>query len=225
MRRQVLLTALFVVVSSSSVRAFVIDSVSISPGGEITPTDPIHLEVLIFTSSASAFLYQPTEVVVDGNEILITIYIDAGILAMLDSLVETVQLGTLEPGDYIYTVHLEPPPAYGWPVFDRSSGFTVQGAVDACSLPADVGECDGICPRYFYNNETALCELFNYGCCSGNANNFTTLEECEYDCMGITPQGVAPIPTVSSWGMMIVALLLLNAGTIAIINKRTTLQL
>ncbi len=51
-----------------------------------------------------------------------------------------------------------------------------------CSLPADVGPCDGVCPRYFYDVCTGQCELFNYGCCEGNANNFETLEACEASC-------------------------------------------
>ncbi len=51
-----------------------------------------------------------------------------------------------------------------------------------CSLPADVGPCDGVCPRYFYDVCTGQCEPFNYGCCGGNANNFMTMEECEAAC-------------------------------------------
>ena len=51
-----------------------------------------------------------------------------------------------------------------------------------CSLPPDVGPCDGVCPRFFYDVCTGQCELFNYGCCGGNANNFLTLEECAASC-------------------------------------------
>lgn len=51
-----------------------------------------------------------------------------------------------------------------------------------CSLPPAVGPCDGVCPRYFYDVCTGQCELFNYGCCGGNANNFLTREECAASC-------------------------------------------
>ncbi len=53
---------------------------------------------------------------------------------------------------------------------------------DICFLPADVGPCDGVCPRYFYNTCTGQCELFTWGCCDGNANNFETLEQCQAAC-------------------------------------------
>ncbi|MHC4695353.1 MAG: BPTI/Kunitz-type proteinase inhibitor domain-containing protein [Planctomycetota bacterium] len=53
---------------------------------------------------------------------------------------------------------------------------------DVCSLPADPGPCDSICPRFFHNVCTGQCEPFLFGCCDGNANNFLTLEECEATC-------------------------------------------
>ena len=60
---------------------------------------------------------------------------------------------------------------------------TTQGGEGSiCSLPADVGPCDGVCPRYYYDVCTGQCESFTYGCCGGNANNFETLEECEAAC-------------------------------------------
>lgn len=59
---------------------------------------------------------------------------------------------------------------------------TCPPAGNICYLAADVGPCDGICPRYFFNACTGQCEVFQYGCCGGNANNFMTLEECEEAC-------------------------------------------
>ena len=51
-----------------------------------------------------------------------------------------------------------------------------------CSLPADVGPCDGACASYWYNQATGSCELFAYGCCGGNANRFATLAACASAC-------------------------------------------
>ena len=66
---------------------------------------------------------------------------------------------------------------------DGAQFRTAQGGEGSiCSLPADVGPCDGVCPRFFYDVCTGQCELFDYGCCDGNANNFETLEECEAAC-------------------------------------------
>ena len=55
-------------------------------------------------------------------------------------------------------------------------------AGDICQLPPDPGPCDGICPRWFFNAETGQCEMFVWGCCEGNANNFETLKECQAAC-------------------------------------------
>jgi len=53
---------------------------------------------------------------------------------------------------------------------------------DICWLPPDVGDCDGVCPRWFFNPDTDQCEEFVWGCCGGNANNFATQADCEADC-------------------------------------------
>ncbi len=51
-----------------------------------------------------------------------------------------------------------------------------------CAQPQDVGPCDGVCPRWWHNPETGDCELFSWGCCDGNDNNFETQEDCEAAC-------------------------------------------
>ena len=90
----------------------------------------------------------------------------------------------------------------------------VQSAGDVCSLPADPGPCDGICPRFFHNPDTGRCEEFIWGCCGGNANNFPTLEACEAAC----PE--APIPTVSQWGLVVMVMLLLISATAVFARRR-----
>ncbi|XP_078328890.1 uncharacterized protein LOC111115012 [Crassostrea virginica] len=55
----------------------------------------------------------------------------------------------------------------------------VQGS---CGLPPDVGDCDGVCPRWYYDARVGSCRRFNYGCCGGNANNFKTRQLCENVC-------------------------------------------
>ncbi|XP_010134401.1 PREDICTED: tissue factor pathway inhibitor-like, partial [Buceros rhinoceros silvestris] len=51
-----------------------------------------------------------------------------------------------------------------------------------CFHEKDAGICRGYITRYFYNKETQLCEVFKYGGCLGNQNNFKSLEECQTTC-------------------------------------------
>ena len=52
----------------------------------------------------------------------------------------------------------------------------------ACGLPASRGPCQAAIPRWFHNAASGRCERFVYGGCGGNANNFTTLAECQQAC-------------------------------------------
>ena len=97
------------------------------------------------------------------------------------------------------------------------NAFGVRG--DVCSLPPDVGPCDGVCPRYFFNTDTGQCEEFIFGCCEGNANNFLTLEACETACLSNV---AGSIPTVSSWGLLALFLLIMIAGTVVFRPSRMT---
>ncbi|KAM9629403.1 tissue factor pathway inhibitor isoform 2-T4 [Morphnus guianensis] len=53
-----------------------------------------------------------------------------------------------------------------------------------CFHEKDPGICRGYFSRYFYNKETKSCEVFKYGGCLGNQNNFKDLEECQTTCQG-----------------------------------------
>ena len=68
----------------------------------------------------------------------------------------------------------------GWVFFSDGCGC---GCRSPCSLPKDVGPCDNVVPRWYYNGESGQCELFEYGGCEGNANNFETKKACEDICV------------------------------------------
>ena len=51
-----------------------------------------------------------------------------------------------------------------------------------CGLNNEPGLCDAYIPSYFYNITSKRCERFIYGGCRGNANRFSTLEQCEATC-------------------------------------------
>lgn len=53
---------------------------------------------------------------------------------------------------------------------------------NVCSFPMEKGPCQAYMSRWFFNSETGECELFAYGGCRGNSNNFSTKEKCEKMC-------------------------------------------
>ncbi|XP_008291336.1 tissue factor pathway inhibitor a [Stegastes partitus] len=54
---------------------------------------------------------------------------------------------------------------------------------ELCALKDDSGPCKAIKDRFFFSVDTGRCQLFEYGGCGGNANNFETLESCEEMCV------------------------------------------
>ncbi|CAL1298894.1 unnamed protein product [Larinioides sclopetarius] len=56
-------------------------------------------------------------------------------------------------------------------------------SVSTCDQPKTTGPCRALFHRYFFNQETGLCEKFIYGGCGGNQNNFVSQKACEAACM------------------------------------------
>ncbi|KAM9851119.1 tissue factor pathway inhibitor-like [Aulostomus maculatus] len=54
---------------------------------------------------------------------------------------------------------------------------------ELCAMKDDPGPCKAIKERFFFNVDTGRCDLFEYGGCGGNTNNFETLEACEETCV------------------------------------------
>ncbi|KAM7540797.1 hypothetical protein Aperf_G00000044610 [Anoplocephala perfoliata] len=52
-----------------------------------------------------------------------------------------------------------------------------------CALPAARGPCKANLERFYYDSTTGTCRKFIYGGCSGNDNNFGTLEACKKTCI------------------------------------------
>ncbi|NXO98666.1 TFPI1 inhibitor, partial [Certhia brachydactyla] len=67
-----------------------------------------------------------------------------------------------------------------------------------CAMKADDGPCKAIHIRYFFNIKSRKCEVFEYGGCHGNENNFLTLEECQEKCVATGQYPFSYPPTNSS---------------------------
>ncbi|WP_437325555.1 BPTI/Kunitz domain-containing protein [Sorangium sp. So ce381] len=61
------------------------------------------------------------------------------------------------------------------------------GLPTRCTLPQDIGPCDGAIPRYWHDPRTGVCVPFSYGGCEGNENRFESLEQCQEACQGGVP--------------------------------------
>ena len=51
-------------------------------------------------------------------------------------------------------------------------------------MKPEVGDCDGVFLRWYFDSDYLKCRTFEYGGCDGNGNNFESLEECEESCFG-----------------------------------------
>lgn len=77
----------------------------------------------------------------------------------------------------------------------------LQACTPICTLPADSGPCDGHFPRWFFNAMTGDCEMFIWGGCEGNGNNFETKEACQAACL--IPALIEPYSCVNPSGSLV----------------------
>ena len=55
-----------------------------------------------------------------------------------------------------------------------------------CLSPLKVGPCRAMFPRWRYDAPSARCQLFTFGGCKQNNNNFLSEKQCESACSGVT---------------------------------------
>ena len=67
---------------------------------------------------------------------------------------------------------------------------------DLCELEKAPGPCRGYFEKIFFNSSVRECQMFVYGGCQGNGNNFATADECNRNC---APQNqlIMPVAAVS----------------------------
>ncbi|KAI6230471.1 F-spondin [Aphelenchoides fujianensis] len=65
---------------------------------------------------------------------------------------------------------------------------------EICQEEKEEGQCGGTFPRYWYNNQTNMCERFIFSGCKGNRNQFETEEECKLFCIPGYKHNAAILP-------------------------------
>ena len=84
-----------------------------------------------------------------------------------------------------YKVYVYPPTheciLFTWPTFPLPA---------ICKLVKVHGPCGNFFPRWFFDADTGMCDMFIYGGCEGNENNFGTKEDCQKMC----PNKCPPLP-------------------------------
>jgi hypothetical protein len=74
-----------------------------------------------------------------------------------------------------------------------TGGVGGTGGISAtCSLPLESGNCDAFFYRWGFDPVQDQCVSFIYGGCGGNANNFSTVQECQAACPSVAPEGCPP---------------------------------
>ncbi|XP_064600971.1 uncharacterized protein LOC135467139 [Liolophura sinensis] len=66
--------------------------------------------------------------------------------------------------------------------FATPEGVVTCESKPVCELPLDRGDCTLRDNRWYYNNTAGQCQLFVFGGCNGNTNNFATRGACEASC-------------------------------------------
>ncbi|XP_055450786.1 kunitz-type protease inhibitor 2 isoform X1 [Psammomys obesus] len=61
---------------------------------------------------------------------------------------------------------------------------------ESCGVSKVVGRCRASIPRWWYNVTDGSCQLFVYGGCEGNGNNYLSKEECLEKCAGVTERTI-----------------------------------
>ena len=87
-----------------------ISGVLVLPTCAITPHDRVIIDVRVSTSNTPAFIVAPSEVVIEGNDILVRVIVDSGISHATNKIQIPVDLGQFPLGEYNYTIELNPPP-------------------------------------------------------------------------------------------------------------------
>ncbi|CAF0795267.1 unnamed protein product [Brachionus calyciflorus] len=67
-----------------------------------------------------------------------------------------------------------------------------------CFQDKNIGICNALLDRFYFNSTSYTCEPFDYGGCGGNSNNFLSEKDCRDKCSGVLKRSKRSIRDVCS---------------------------
>uniref|UniRef100_A0A3Q2W554 Serine peptidase inhibitor, Kunitz type 1 b n=1 Tax=Haplochromis burtoni TaxID=8153 RepID=A0A3Q2W554_HAPBU len=99
---------------------------------------------------------------------------------------DQVQLSNLQTGSYVFKLTVNDSNGKSDDAKVTVLVLNPQQTSSYCQAPVKVGPCRAKFTRWRYNITKGVCEMFVFGGCIGNENNFLSEQECLSACRGVT---------------------------------------
>uniref|UniRef100_A0A3Q2W7G5 Serine peptidase inhibitor, Kunitz type 1 b n=1 Tax=Haplochromis burtoni TaxID=8153 RepID=A0A3Q2W7G5_HAPBU len=100
---------------------------------------------------------------------------------------DQVQLSNLQTGSYVFKLTVNDSNGKSDDAKVTVLVLNPQQTSSYCQAPVKVGPCRAKFTRWRYNITKGVCEMFVFGGCIGNENNFLSEQECLSACRGVSP--------------------------------------
>lgn len=98
---------------------------------------------------------------------------------------DQVQISNLHPGTYIFQLQVTDSRGNSNTAKTTILVLKPEQSTLYCLAPAKVGPCRASFPRWHYDATTGECQVFVFGGCKPNDNNFLSKNECMLACSGV----------------------------------------
>ncbi|KAM6954064.1 kunitz-type protease inhibitor 1b [Aplochiton taeniatus] len=99
---------------------------------------------------------------------------------------DQVMVSNLQPGVYVFQLEVTDSSHQTATAKVTVLVLSEEQSERSCMVPMKVGPCRGSFHRWHYNAASEKCEVFIYGGCKGNHNNYLSLQECSDACHGLS---------------------------------------
>ncbi|KAL2082629.1 hypothetical protein ACEWY4_022447 [Coilia grayii] len=111
---------------------------------------------------------------------------DPSVVMQKTTFEDQIELSNIKPGVYKFEVKVTDSSGQTDTAQVTVLVLTPEQSESHCLAPKKVGPCRGSFPRWNYNAVTDQCEMFTFGGCKPNGNNYLTENECKSACKGVS---------------------------------------